>query len=135
MVDEFTSLGLDEIVLKNGKPVMAMSAEGGDTQDQNQVNFFLAIVEFGVEPYDAVTIPRFNTNLHQGSFNPSGNRNEALPENRTLSIREGLSIQDWLSLIKLGHKVVIDQNKVAIGHPAIIYFDQKKKMAYGVTDP
>ena len=123
------------IVLKNGKPVLAMSAEGGDTQDQNQVNFFLAIVEFGMSPYDAVTFPRFNTNLHQGSFEPSSDRNKAMSPKRTLSIREGLSIEDWLSLIKLGHSVVLDQNKVNIGHPAIIYFDQKTNMGYGATDP
>ena len=123
------------IVLKNGKPVMAMCAEGGDTQDQNQVNFFLAILEFGVKPYDAVTIPRFSTNLHQGSFNPSSDRNEAMPATRTLSIREGLSIEDWFNLKKLGHSIVLDQNKVTIGHPAIIYFDLKTKMAYGATDP
>ena len=123
------------IVLKDGKPVLAMSCEGGDTQDQNQLNFFLAITEFGIKPYDAVTIPRFNTNLFQGSFEPSSNRNKALPEKRTLSIREGLSIEDWLSLIKLGHTVNLDQNKVNIGHPAIIYFDQKEEMGYGATDP
>jgi gamma-glutamyltranspeptidase len=114
---------------------MAMSAEGGDTQDQNQVNFFLAITEFGISPYDAVTIPRFNTNLHQGSFNPSPDRNKALPSTRTLAIREGLSVQDWLALMKLGHQVILDQNKVAIGHPAIIYLDQKDGTAYGATDP
>ncbi len=85
------------IVLKDGKPVLAMSAEGGDTQDQNQVNFFLAIVEFGLNLYDIVTFPRFNTNLHQGSFNPSAKRRDALPPARSLSIREGLSIQDWLA--------------------------------------
>jgi gamma-glutamyltranspeptidase/glutathione hydrolase len=123
------------IILKDGKPVMAMSAEGGDTQDQNQVNFFLAITEFGISPYDAVTIPRFNTNLHQGSFNPSPDRNKALPSTRTLAIREGLSVQDWLALMKLGHQVILDQNKVAIGHPAIIYLDQKDGTAYGATDP
>ncbi len=123
------------IVLKDGKPVLSMSCEGGDTQDQNQLNFFLAIAEFGISPYDAVTIPRFNTNLYQGSFDPSSNRNKALPEKRFLSIREGLSIEDWLALEKLGHTIELDQNKVFIGHPAIIYYDQKKKMAYGVTDP
>ena len=79
--------------------------------------------------------PRFNTNVHQGSFNPSSNRNEALPAKRTLAIREGLSIQDWLVLKDLGHELILDQSKVAIGHPAIIYFDQKTKTAYGATDP
>jgi hypothetical protein len=88
-----------------------------------------------MSPYDAVTFPRFNTNLHQGSFEPSSDRNKAMSPKRTLSIREGLSIEDWLSLIKLGHSVVLDQNKVNIGHPAIIYFDQKTNMGYGATDP
>jgi gamma-glutamyltranspeptidase/glutathione hydrolase len=123
------------IVLKDGKPFMTMSSEGGDTQDQNQLEYFLAIAEFGIAPYDAVTLPRFNTNAHQGSFNPSSNRNEALPAKRTLALREGLSIQDWLDLIDMGHDLILDQNKVAIGHPAIIYFDQKTKTAYGATDP
>jgi gamma-glutamyltranspeptidase/glutathione hydrolase len=123
------------IVLKNGKPVMAMCSEGGDTQDQNQVNYFLAICEFCMDPYDVVTFPRFNTSLFQGSFNPSPNRFEALPKQRILSIREGLSIQTWLKLLEMGHDVQVDENKVAIGHPAIIYFDEEDKTAYGVTDP
>jgi gamma-glutamyltranspeptidase/glutathione hydrolase len=123
------------IVLKNGKPVLAMCSEGGDTQDQNQVNYFLAICEFCMDPYDVVTFPRFNTSLFQGSFNPSPNRFEALPKQRTLSIREGLSIQTWLKLLEMGHDVQLDENKVAIGHPAIIYFDEENKTAYGVTDP
>lgn len=123
------------IVLKNGKPFLAMSFEGGDTQDQNAINMFLAIAEFGINPYDAVTIPRFNTNLYQGSFNASSNRNDALPEKRLLSIREGLSIETWLALQKMGHTLEVDENKVFIGHPAIIYFDQKTNTAFGATDP
>jgi gamma-glutamyltranspeptidase len=112
-----------------------MSFEGGDTQEQNAINMFLAITEFNIQPYDAVTIPRFNTNAFQGSFNPSPDRNEALPSTRTLAIREGLSESVWLRLQKMGHSLVLDQNKVNIGHPAIIYFDQKTKTGYGVTDP
>ena len=123
------------IVLKDGKPVMAMCAEGGDTQDQNQLNFFLAICEFGLNPYDAVTIPRFNTDLFQASFNPTRERETTISAKRQLSIREGLSINDWLYLKELGHNVVLDQSKVAIGHPAIIYYNQKKKVASGATDP
>jgi gamma-glutamyltranspeptidase / glutathione hydrolase len=123
------------IVLKDGKPFLAMCAEGGDTQDQNQLNLFLAIAEFGLSPYNATTIPRFNTNLFQGSFNPSSDRNDALPEKRILSIREGLSVEDWLSLIDLGHTVNLDENKVNIGHPAIIYVNPQTKIAHGATDP
>jgi gamma-glutamyltranspeptidase/glutathione hydrolase len=123
------------LVLKDGKPVMAMSTEGGDTQDQNQINYFLAILEFGLKPYEAVTYPRFNTNLFQGSFDPSPDRSNALPAEVRLNIREGLSIQDWMELNRLGHKVNLDQDKVFIGHPAIIYYDPQSRTAYGATDP
>ncbi|MFC4871039.1 gamma-glutamyltransferase family protein [Negadavirga shengliensis] len=123
------------IVLKDGKPFLAMCAEGGDTQDQNQLNLFLAIAEFGISPYDALTIPRFNTNLFQGSFNPSSDRHQALPQNRILSIREGLSIERWRRLADLGHTLQLDENKVNIGHPAIIYVDPGTGQVHGATDP
>lgn len=123
------------IVLKDGKPFLAMCAEGGDTQDQNQLNLFLAIAEFGYSPYDALTIPRFNINFFQGSFNPSSNRNHAFPDHPVLSIREGLSIEAWKSLRALGHQIKLDENKVNIGHPAIIYVNPETGKVYGATDP
>jgi gamma-glutamyltranspeptidase/glutathione hydrolase len=123
------------IVLKNGKPFIVMSTEGGDTQDQNQVNYFLALAEFGITPYDAVTFPRFNTNQLQGSFNPTAKRLEALPRKTVLSIREGLSIETWLKLKDMGHNLEVNMDKVFIGHPALIYYDQSNKTAYGATDP
>jgi len=36
------------IALRNGKPFMAFSVQGGDTQDQNLLQFFLNVVEFGM---------------------------------------------------------------------------------------
>ncbi len=125
------------IVLKNGKPVMAMSIEGGDTQEQNSVNLFHAILVYGMKPYDAVTLPRFTTNQYQDSFNPSSDRNKAYPSNRLLIVREGISIDCWNSLKKLGHSISLakDGDKVAIGHPSIVYLDQKSGVAFGATDP
>ena len=125
------------IVLKNGKPVMAMSIEGGDTQDQNSINLFHAIVVYGIDPYNAITLPRFTTNLHQDSFNPSSDRRGAYPSKRLLTVREGISIACWNSLKKLGHSLSLakDGDKVAMRHPSIVFLDQKSGVAYGATDP
>lgn len=50
------------IALKNGKPFMAFGVQGGDTQDQNLLQFFLNIVEFGMTVQQASEAPNFNTN-------------------------------------------------------------------------
>lgn len=50
------------IALKNGRPFMAFGVQGGDTQDQNLLQFFLNIVEFGMTVQQATEAPNFNTN-------------------------------------------------------------------------
>src|SRR6266516_6407077 len=41
------------LALKEGKPFLAMAVQGGDTQDQNLLQFFLDIVEFGMNVQEA----------------------------------------------------------------------------------
>lgn len=41
------------IALKDGKPFLSFSIQGGDTQDQNCLQFFLNIVEFGMNVQEA----------------------------------------------------------------------------------
>jgi gamma-glutamyltranspeptidase / glutathione hydrolase len=41
------------LALKDGKPYLAFAVQGGDTQDQNLLQFFLNIVEFGMTPQEA----------------------------------------------------------------------------------
>ena len=41
------------IALKDGKPLMAFSVQGGDTQDQNLLQFFLNMVEFDMNVQQA----------------------------------------------------------------------------------
>ena len=36
------------LALKDGKPYLAFAVQGGDTQDQNLLQFFLNVVEFGM---------------------------------------------------------------------------------------
>jgi gamma-glutamyltranspeptidase/glutathione hydrolase len=120
------------LVLKDGKPVLAMSVEGGDEQDQTSLNLFLDIILFGMTPYQATTTPRFATNLHQDSFNPSAVRDSALPPQRFLTVTKTMDPQSIQALEKMGHPV--KTTEAAIGSPAVIYVTPSGE-AYGATDP
>src|SRR6202023_438689 len=56
------------IVLKDGKPYMAMSTPGGDNQDQALLQVLLNIIESGMSPQEAVEAPRFQTEHFFSSF-------------------------------------------------------------------
>jgi len=48
--------------LKDGRPFLSAAVQGGDTQDQNLLQFFLDIAEFGMTVQKAAEAPNFNTN-------------------------------------------------------------------------
>jgi gamma-glutamyltranspeptidase/glutathione hydrolase len=56
------------LALKDGKPWLAFAVQGGDTQDQNLLQFFLNVVEFGMTPQQAVEAANFNSYQMQASF-------------------------------------------------------------------
>ena len=49
------------LAMKNGKPFMAFGVQGGDTQDQNLLQFFLNVVEFGMNVQEACEAPNINS--------------------------------------------------------------------------
>ncbi len=49
------------LAMKDGAPFLAFAVQGGDTQDQNLLQFFLNVVEFGMTPQEAVEAANFNT--------------------------------------------------------------------------
>ena len=50
------------LFLKDGKPYLSAAVQGGDTQDQNLLQFFLDVTEFGMTVQQATEAPNFNTN-------------------------------------------------------------------------
>ncbi|HEY2321417.1 MAG TPA: gamma-glutamyltransferase [Thermoanaerobaculia bacterium] len=56
------------LALKNGKPFLCFSVQGGDSQDQNLIQFFLDVVEFGFTVQEATEAPNFNTFQMRSSF-------------------------------------------------------------------
>jgi gamma-glutamyltranspeptidase / glutathione hydrolase len=56
------------LALKNGKPWLAFAVQGGDSQDQNLLQFFLNVQEFGMTPQEAAEAPNFNSYQMKASF-------------------------------------------------------------------
>ena len=56
------------LALKEGKPYLAFAVQGGDSQDQNLLQFFLDIVEFGMTVQEATEAPNVNSFQMRSSF-------------------------------------------------------------------
>jgi gamma-glutamyltranspeptidase/glutathione hydrolase len=56
------------IVFRDGKPWLALSSPGGDSQDQQALQTVLNLTVFGMSPQKAVEAPRFNSLHHRESF-------------------------------------------------------------------
>jgi gamma-glutamyltranspeptidase/glutathione hydrolase len=56
------------LAFRDGKPWMAFSVQGGDGQDQDLLQFFLNLVEFGMTPQEAVEAPGFYSYQMRASF-------------------------------------------------------------------
>jgi gamma-glutamyltranspeptidase/glutathione hydrolase len=56
------------LALKGGKPYLAFAVQGGDTQDQNLLQFFLNVVEFGMNVQQAAEAANINSYQMQSSF-------------------------------------------------------------------
>src|SRR5260370_3105347 len=86
------------IVLKDGKPYLALSTPGGDNQDQALLQVLLNIVEFGMSPQEAVEAPRFQTEHFYSSFA----FHEFVPGKLNVAGRVAKATTDKLSA--LGHR-------------------------------
>ena len=121
------------LVLKEGKPVLAISVAGGDLQDQTSLNMILNHVEFGMLPEQAVTAPRFNTFHHQDSFDPNPDRAATVTGPGRMRVNKAVSDDVLRELEKRGHKISTTEG--AIAYPVMIYIDHGNKMIHAAGDP
>ena len=56
------------LAMKDGQPYLAFSVQGGDSQDQNLLQFFLDVVEFGMTPQEATEAANINSFQMRSSF-------------------------------------------------------------------
>ena len=117
------------IVLKNGEPFMVLSTPGGDNQDQALLQVFLNIVEFDMNPQEAVEAPRFDTQHYVSSFDD----HEFLPGSLNLEAR--ISIKTVQELNDKGHKVRMQSEWGTLSAPTVIIYDVKNGVASAGADP
>jgi len=115
------------LVLKGGKPVLAVSVAGGDGQDQATLQMMINCLDFGMSPAEAVTAPRFGTNHHLGSFR------QTPPGLGSLLIYADAGEDTIQDLQSRGHKVTV--RRPPLWSPCVLAIDPKTGALRGAGDP
>jgi gamma-glutamyltranspeptidase/glutathione hydrolase len=111
------------MALKNGKPYLAFAVQGGDSQDQNLLQFFLNVVEFGMTVQQAVEAPNINSYQMRSSFGD----HEARPG--LLEAATSLPDSVRTALRSMGYKLQFVQR--SSGPINAILFDQQHGTMWG----
>ncbi len=116
------------LALKEGKPFLCFGVQGGDTQDQNLLQFFLNMVEFDMTVQEACEAANINTNqlwLSLGGTKTADRQPK--PGNLYLSDKT----PDWQrsELRKMGYTLTFDDR--TSGPINAIWFDWKHKSFWG----
>lgn len=111
------------MALKDGKPYLSFAVQGGDSQDQNLLQFFLNMVEFDMNVQQAAEAANINSYQMQSSFGD----HQSQPGR--LLLRE--DVPDWVvdDLEKKGYKVELRQR--TSGPITAIYFDESNGTMWG----
>jgi gamma-glutamyltranspeptidase / glutathione hydrolase len=111
------------MALKEGKPFLSFAVQGGDTQDQNLLQFFLNVVEFGMNVQEACEAPNIVSFQMRNSFDDHSifpgrlTLNEVTPEN----VRDNLK--------NMGYRINFQER--TSGPINAIFFDWKNGSFWG----
>jgi gamma-glutamyltranspeptidase/glutathione hydrolase len=111
------------MALKDGRPFLSFAVQGGDSQDQNLLQFFLNVVEFGMTVQQAAEAANINSFQLRGSFG----EHESEPGR--------LLLQDatppWVrnELREMGYRLVFDDR--TSGPINAIWFDRSHGTMWG----
>jgi gamma-glutamyltranspeptidase/glutathione hydrolase len=111
------------VALKDGKPYLAFAVQGGDSQDQNLLQFFLNVVEFGMTVQEAVEAPNINSFQMHSSFGD----HETRPGRMLLAD----SMPPWVraELRRMGYELTFEER--TSGPINAIMFDSKHGTMWG----
>ena len=102
------------LALKDGKPFLSFAVQGGDTQDQNLLQFFLNVVEFGMNVQEAAEAANINSYQMWDSF-------EHTRQPGRLVLHDG--VPDWVRGTLRGMGYRIESLERTSGPINAIYFD------------
>jgi len=115
-------------VMKDGQPFAALSTPGGDNQDQALVQVLLNVIEFGMNPQEAVEAARFETQHFVSSFADHQFR----PGSLSVEKRMGEALIEEMK--RRRHKVEVNENFAPTSAPTLILFDPKTKLIEAGAD-
>jgi len=111
------------MALKDGRPYLSFAVQGGDTQDQNLLQFFLNVVEFGMNVQEAVEAANITSHQMQSSFGAH--------ESRPGEIEVRRDVPPWVrqKLRDMGYRVrPLDRTS---GPITAIWFDRENGTMWG----
>jgi gamma-glutamyltranspeptidase / glutathione hydrolase len=116
------------LALKDGKPYLSFAVQGGDTQDQNLLQFFLNIVEFGMNVQEACEAANINSNQLWLSLGGS-KVDDRKPRSGSLLLHS--NTPEWVrkELRQKGYTLSFDDR--TSGPINAIWFDWKHKSFWG----
>ena len=109
--------------IKNGRPFLSFAVQGGDTQDQNLLQFFLNIVEFDMNVQEAAEAANINSYQMYSSFGTHSK------ESGRLVVRDDTPPWVIKNLRAKGYTVVT--RPLTSGPINAIWFDQKNGTMWG----
>ncbi|HKC26053.1 MAG TPA: gamma-glutamyltransferase [Thermoanaerobaculia bacterium] len=111
------------LALKDGKPYLAFAVQGGDSQDQNLLQFFLNVVEFGMTVQEATEAANVNSEQMRSSFGA----HESRPG--YLMVHESLPPYVRQELTRMGYK--LDPRAKTSGPINAIFLDREHGTMWG----
>ncbi|ARA93163.1 MAG: gamma-glutamyltransferase [Bacteroidetes bacterium] len=111
------------LALKDGRPYLSFAVQGGDSQDQNLLQFFLNVVEFGMDVQEAAEAANINSFQLKGSFG----QHESRPGR--LLLRE--DVPGWVraELEAMGYDLTFEER--TSGPINAIFFDHEHGTMWG----
>jgi gamma-glutamyltranspeptidase/glutathione hydrolase len=116
------------MALKDGKPFLSFAVQGGDTQDQNLLQFFLNVVEFGMNVQQAAEAANINSNQLWLSLGGTKIEDRA-PKPGQILLHDTTPESVRNELKKLGYTLEFDGR--TSGPINAIYFDWKHGSLWG----
>ncbi|HTM99139.1 MAG TPA: gamma-glutamyltransferase, partial [Pedobacter sp.] len=116
------------LFLKDGKPFLSAAVQGGDTQDQNLLQFFLNVAEFEMPVQKATEAANFNTNQLWLSLGGTKTSDRA-PKPGQILLNRSTSETVRAELKKMGYDLSFADR--TSGPINAIYFDWKHGSLWG----
>ena len=111
------------LALKDGRPYLSFAVQGGDSQDQNLLQFFLNVVEFGMTVQQAVEAANFNSYQMRSSFD------DHRIEPGRLLLNEAMPAWVRDDLRRMGYR--LEFGRLTSGPINAIFFDWKNGSFWG----